>query len=643
MKYPVVCFFGDVEGDNVSKKFTDFTCHCYPNDSNVKSILAEHRPNVIVTVGESWRSFPTIARLPFQMRHKWLHYSKLDEIQANNIMHCYVGGLRAEDANNPLVTVFTATYNSGDKIMRPFNSLQRQTYTNWEWVIMDDSSDLGETFEKLKELKSNEYRMRIFKSDKNSGVIGEVKYNAANLGRGSILVEIDHDDELTEDCLENIVAAFKHYPEAGFAYTDFAEVFEKGNRPFKYGDGWAYGYGGYYAQKYRGNVVYVATSVNVNPKTIRNIVGVPNHVRAWRTSVYKELMGHVNLPVGDDYELLVRTFLNTRMVRIPKLGYLQYRNEDGNTTFSRNKEIQKIQKFVSGYYEKQIQKRLKQLGIRDNKSEPYALYWKQPHDYHEQHVTMYMPFDEDTISVIIPTFKRPQELKRAIDSVLAQTYQKFEILVVGDCCPELNNFITQYSDSRIRWWNLQSNSNDSGATPRNYALKKMVRTGLVAYLDDDNIWSPNHLESLVTALKENDADYAFSSFTIEQEHDDGTRSPICDIISTEPRVYRIDTSAILHKQFLVDTYGFWQSGKKLYTHDWDIVSRWKAHKYAATKLPTIRYTVDFNRCNPKKLYEHYRDQNPPLFDDRNKVQEPEPEQEQEQPNVTVEIEEENDE
>lgn len=622
-KYPIVYVYGAQDSDineDIKKQVTLVT---YKDDNDVLKQIATQTPNVIITVGQTWHLFPKIASLPYSMRSRWVHYKNAKQIIYQNVMLCYMSSLKGEDTNNPLVTVFTATYNSRHKIMRPFNSLRNQTYKNWEWVIIDDSNDDGKTFDTLKKLKNREYRMRIFRADGNSGVIGEVKYNAASLGRGSILVEIDHDDELTDDCLQNIVYAFKQRPDVGFVYTDFAEVYEKENKTFQYGPHWGYGYGAYYAQYHKGTLVYVATSLNVNPKTIRNIIGAPNHVRAWRTSVYREIGGHSNLPVGDDYELLIRTFLKTRMLRIPKLGYLQYRNEDGNTTFSRNAEIQKIQKIASSYYENQIHQRFVELGITDDAKlviEPYMQYWRRPTDYHEQHATVYLPRPDDVVSVIIPTYKRPTELGKALKSVFAQTYQKFEILIVGDKCPELDKFMTsRWNDPRIRWWNLAENSNDSGATPRNYALRKLVRTDLVAYLDDDNLWEPNHLETLVKALKDNNTDYAFSSFVLEDVNDDLSRREIAKIICKEPKLYRIDTSAILHKYELIEKYGYWMSGKTRYSHDWELVSRWAKHPWVATELATVRYTVDFNRCNPKSLYEYYRDQDPVFLNQKTNV------------------------
>jgi SAM-dependent methyltransferase len=68
----------------------------------------------------------------------------------------------------------------------------------------------------------------------------------------------------------------------------------------------------------------------------------PDHVRAWRKSVYEELGGHnKELSVCDDHELLIRTYLKTKFYYIPKCLYIYRHLEDGkNTYLTRNAEVQ---------------------------------------------------------------------------------------------------------------------------------------------------------------------------------------------------------------------------------------------------------------------------------------------------------------
>lgn len=153
------------------------------------------------------------------------------------------------------------------------------------------------------------------------GNIGLAKRNCFGLAKGDILVELDNDDELMPTCLQEIQQAFDNNPTAGFVYSDCCELLPNGQSG-RYPEGWAFGYGSDYWDEQ--NQVW-AMRVPINRTTLSHIVSVPNHVRAWRTSLYHHIGGHnPNLPVADDYELIVRTALATDIAHIPKMLYKQY-------------------------------------------------------------------------------------------------------------------------------------------------------------------------------------------------------------------------------------------------------------------------------------------------------------------------------
>jgi glycosyltransferase involved in cell wall biosynthesis len=369
---PVVCIFG-VENISLESlgpvpvfETSKLDCRCYLTDDDLYSVLAKDRPGAIISFGKQ-EDFPNLYSASFEVRRKWVNYEKMDDLAkiGGEAFYCYLHSLLAKRDSFPLVTVFTPAYRTGDKILRPFQSLVSQKYKDWEWVIMDDSDDGGKTFEMLTELAKKDYRIRLYRADRNSGVIGHVKRDACMLGRGEFLVELDHDDELTPWALEKVVAAYQSHPEAGFVYTDFAECFEDGS-PVEYPKGWGFGYGSYREEIHGGVKYLVSNGPNVNPKTIRHIIAAPNHIRSWRRSFYNDIGGHGdNIHVADDYELMVRTFLGTRMVRVPSCCYIQYRNAEGNTHKVRNQEIQRLVRYFSTWYDKAIHQRFLELGIDD--------------------------------------------------------------------------------------------------------------------------------------------------------------------------------------------------------------------------------------------------------------------------------------
>jgi O-antigen biosynthesis protein len=360
----------DVSGSG--KEATGFDFHAFPDDSKLATILASVRPHVLVSIGKSQQDFPRLLAAPLEVRRRWLHYdsSVTPETVAGGVMATFVTNATTRRfPDHPLVSVFTPTYLTGEKLRRPLGSLLNQTYTNWEWVVVDDSPDGGKTFAEVARFGQRDPRIRVFQADRPCGVIGEVKRRACGLARGEILVELDHDDELTRDCLTHLVRAFQRFPEAGFAYTDCAEISDDGEN-LGYPEGWAFGFGSYRTEPYEGRSYLVTNYPGLNAKTIRHIVGVPNHVRAWTREGYFRTGGHSpEIHVCDDYELLLRTFLTTRMIHVRKFGYIQYQNRSrgggGNAQRTRNKEIQRLVRYFRGRYEPQIHARFVELEVDD--------------------------------------------------------------------------------------------------------------------------------------------------------------------------------------------------------------------------------------------------------------------------------------
>ena len=109
-----------------------------------------------------------------------------------------------------------------------------------------------------------------------------------------------------------------------------------------------------------------------------------------------------------------------------------------------------------------------------------------------------------TVSVIIPTYGRPDYLKRAVDSVLKQTLQDFEVIVVDDNNPgtdarkETERTMLQYQEqSNIIY--LQHERNKNGSAARNTGIRRAKGKNL-CFLDDDDEMLPRRLEVFVSTM-----------------------------------------------------------------------------------------------------------------------------------------------
>jgi glycosyltransferase involved in cell wall biosynthesis len=113
------------------------------------------------------------------------------------------------------------------------------------------------------------------------------------------------------------------------------------------------------------------------------------------------------------------------------------------------------------------------------------------------------------VTVIIPTYNWSAVLPYSIDSVLRQTMDDFELLVIGDGCTDDSEMVvTSIPDSRVRWINLPSNTGHQ-AGPNNRGLRE-ARGEFIAYLGHDDIWLGHHLECMIAALESSGAAVAYS-------------------------------------------------------------------------------------------------------------------------------------
>jgi|LauGreDrversion4_2_1035121.scaffolds.fasta_scaffold18616_2 glycosyltransferase involved in cell wall biosynthesis len=105
-----------------------------------------------------------------------------------------------------------------------------------------------------------------------------------------------------------------------------------------------------------------------------------------------------------------------------------------------------------------------------------------------------------TVSVVIPTFNRVEQTRRAVQSVLAQTYPNFEVIVIDDGSDDpsaLKASLAGLHDKRIRFHELEINRGANYA--RNIGIS-LSSGNYVAFLDSDDEWLPNKLASQLRTL-----------------------------------------------------------------------------------------------------------------------------------------------
>ncbi|MEL7077638.1 MAG: glycosyltransferase [Cyanobacteria bacterium J06648_1] len=115
------------------------------------------------------------------------------------------------------------------------------------------------------------------------------------------------------------------------------------------------------------------------------------------------------------------------------------------------------------------------------------------------------------VSVVIPTYNRADLLRRAIASIVAQSYRHWEVIIVDDASQEdIAQVVEQINDSRLRY--IRHASNLGGSEARNTGISH-AQGEFVAFLDSDDVWLPHKLESQLAALESLESEENFVCYS----------------------------------------------------------------------------------------------------------------------------------
>jgi hypothetical protein len=167
----------------------------------------------------------------------------------------------------------------------------------------------------------------------------------------------------------------------------------------------------------------------------------------------------------------------------------------------------------------------------------------------ENDIPPQMCSNEDTVvaSIVIPAYNSAVYIANALNSVLAQTYINYEIIVVNDGSPDtpaLEHVLHPYL-SKIRYIR-QENRGPSGA--RNTAIRA-ARGRYVAFLDSDDLWLPKHLAKQVEALEKDPSLGLVYSNAVHIEDD----YPVGIAFDSTPQSLPVDFDALLQERSTVNT------------------------------------------------------------------------------------------
>lgn len=125
---------------------------------------------------------------------------------------------------------------------------------------------------------------------------------------------------------------------------------------------------------------------------------------------------------------------------------------------------------------------------------------------------------EPLVSIISPNYNCQQFIFQTIESVIAQTYKNWELIIVDDCSIDDSYKIAlEYSkkDSRIKV--LKNDKNSGAAISRNKAIDIAIGE-YIAFLDSDDLWESRKLETQINFMIENNCDFCYSKYDLIDEN-----------------------------------------------------------------------------------------------------------------------------
>jgi GT2 family glycosyltransferase/tetratricopeptide (TPR) repeat protein len=189
------------------------------------------------------------------------------------------------------------------------------------------------------------------------------------------------------------------------------------------------------------------------------------------------------------------------------------------------------------------------------------------------------------VSVIVPTYQRPKRLRVALESLAQQSFQDYEVIIVNDAGSSVDHIVAEMNHTG-RLTLINHDRNRGLAASRNTGLRQ-AKGKYVCYLDDDDRYLPDHLETLVSFLEHNEYKVAYTDAwrvheRLENDHPVETGRDLPYSFEFHPGSLLISNYipvlCVMHERSCLDDVGGFDEA--LFAHeDWDLWIR------MATKFP----------------------------------------------------------
>lgn len=444
--------------------------------------------------------------------------------------------------SGPLLSVIIPTYNYGRFLRQTVSSVLEQGIDDIEILVLDNAST--DNTADIIQAYADEPRVRYLRNLRNVGP----RYNVLNgiqIARGRYLSMLMADDYFNPGYLSNLLPRLLEKPEVVIGYTAIRWVNEHG-QPLSMPR-----HPGYRSEDYTGGrneVVELLIHDNYIAPTAALIQREP-FLSVCRSDPKLTGAGDwlAMLQVAEKYPDLI--FMSE-----PGVSYRAHSAQFSNGFYSSNSPLADHIRILEGVFKRGAESKLRgrELEVAAHLRRRLALYpdelesplGMRVRNLCERLGALAALGERALFTIILTTYNRPDLLQGALASVGSQTLRDFEVILVNDNGEAVEALLQDY-DYQITY--LRQGRNQGPAAARNVA-HRLARGRYIVYLDDDDIFLPDHLQTLADALQAHPGEVVYSdALFIAERVENGVRHSL-----QEERRYPHD--AYSRERLFVDNY-----------------------------------------------------------------------------------------
>ncbi|WP_296275816.1 glycosyltransferase [Pseudomonas sp. UBA7530] len=498
------------------------------------------------------------------------------------------------------VTVAVMSYNNAAFLAQTLDSILAQEGVRLEVVVYDDCSK-DDSLEVLKRY-AGEPRLHFEVNAENLGMTGNYNKCVA-AGRGRYVVVLGSDDVLYPGHLASLVEAMDASPQAALGYTQCYWIDEQGVR-----------------QQYADHPGHRRASYCGGRDEVIDLLCFDNYITPSAAMLRRSALHLVALPEGGihrhdmlagDWELwirLARVAPDFVFLRQPSVGYRVHGGQISKSFYGSDRPLREHTEILEMCLD-DAPTRVRMRGA----AQPIWQLYRQRFEAYPAEVRAPLQVRIDAVrralleqnshndvatclfSIILTTYNRADLLTDALASVGNQTLRDFEVILINDNGEPVEHLLADYAFP-ITY--IRQGRNQGLSAARNAGLK-LARGRYIVYLDDDDIYLPNHLAVLSEAFEQHPDSVIYTGVEYVNEKLEGGRrielgrgQPFKHELFDHDRLFvqnYIPVNTWAHPRAMLASVGEFDTGLAAF-EDWDMLLR-LATRYPFVHVPTVTSEV----------------------------------------------------